>query len=276
MRRWPFLLPLIPALAACAAPRVLALAYLVPAAPVVEYLVGDTAEIEVDAAGQSLALGMTSRARWRMEFAPSDGDRVQVTATLSELAARVTNPVTTAQTADESVVSGPVVFTLDPRGEATILSLPTLSPPAAFQVVSGARIAHAFFPGLPGRVVSAGDSWVDTVAYASEEGEARTSIRTVMEYTVVGDTLVGSRRYLLVRATGTSESSSSGAISGAEFSQIVAGTTDGHFLWDSTAGVLHSLEYLSDLTGTMQVAIVPLPLGVRVRGTLRVMRSEGR
>ena len=275
MRRWPLLLPLLAPLAACAGAGagVPTLAYRVPVPPVVGYLVGDTVRVDVEAAGQGFELGMTASARWRMEFVPADAEHVQVTATLAELAARVANPVTTAQTADESVVSGPVVFTLDARGQATIVSLPTLSPPAAFQVVSGARIAHAFFPGLPGRVVSAGEGWVDTVAYSTQEGGAGVTVRMVMSYTAVGDTVVGRARYHLVRAQGTSEQSASGVISRTDFSQTVAGTTEGYFLWDSAAGILHSLEYRSDLSGTMRVAVLPVPLDVRVRGTFRIMRT---
>ena len=276
MRRWPLLLLLLAPLAACAGAgaRVPMLAYRVPVPPVVGYLIADTARVDVEAAGQGLGLGMVANARWRMEFLPADGDDMQVTATLLELAARVANPVTIAQTADESVVSGPVVFTMDPRGRATIVRLPTLSPPAAFQVVSGAKIAHAFFPGLPGRVVSEGEGWVDTVSYSTEEGAAGTTVRMVMNYTAVGDTVVGGAIYLLVRANGTSEQSASGVISRTDFSQTVAGTTAGYFLWDNAAGVLHSLEYRSELSGTMQVAILPVPLDVRVSGTFRVMRTD--
>ena len=280
MRRWPLLLPLLAPLAACAGAgagagaRVPTLAYGVPVPPVVGYVVTDTARVDVEAAGQGFELGMSASARWRMEFVPADADDIQVTATLLELAARVANPVTIAQTADESVVSGPVVFTMDPRGRATIVSLPGLSPPAAFQVVSGAKIAHAFFPGLPGRVVSAGEGWVDTVSYVTDEGAAGTTVRMVMNYTAFGDTVVGGARYLLVRARGTSEQSASGVISRTDFSQNVAGTTAGYFLWDNAAGVLHSLEYRSELSGTMQVAILPVPLDVRVRGTFRIMRTD--
>ena len=277
MTRWPLLLPFLAPLAACVGVGggVPTLAYRVPSPPVVTYLVGDTARVDVDAAGQGFDLGMTSSARWRMEFVPDDGERVRVTATLSELAARVANPVTIGQTADESVLSGPVVFTLDPRGQANILSLPRLSPPAAFQVVSGAKIAHAFFPRLPGRLVSAGERWVDTVSYATEEGGAGMSVRTVMNYTAVGDTVVGRTRYMLVRATGTSEQSASGVISRTDFSQTVAGTTEGYFLWDDAAGILHSLDYRSDLRGTLEVAILSVQLDVRVRGIFRIMRADG-
>lgn len=277
MTRWPLPLLLLAPLAACAGAGggVPTLAYRVPVPPVVTYLVGDTALINVDVSGQDFDLGMTSSARWQMAFVSAEAEQVLVTATLSRLAARVANPVTIAQTADESVVSGPVVFTLDPRGRATIVSLPSLSPPAAFQVVSGAKIAHAFFPRLPGRVVSPGEAWVDTVSYTTEEGGAGTTARLVMSYTAVGDTVVGGDRFLLVRARGTSEQSASGVISNTNFSQTVAGTTEGHFLWDSSVGVLHALEYRSDLGGTLQVATLPAPLDVRVLGTFRITRTDG-
>ena len=279
MDRRPFLLVSMAVLAACAsvgpgsvAPRPPApLAYRVPNPPVSDYLVGDTAQVDLRAGGQEFPLRLSAASHWRMEFAPAERDQVKVTATLTQLAARISNPMTPDQTADASSVTGAVVFTLDGQGNSTIVSLPTAAAPTAAQFVSGAGIAYSFFPALPARAVAPGDTWSDTLSY-TDDGGAGTKVRSIVSYTVVGDTVVGNGRYLLVRNTGTSEQATSGEVSGTDFSQTVAGTTRGHFLWDTRLGVLHSLEYHSDLSGTMMLEIVPVPMDVHVIGLLRVER----
>ena len=271
---------LLPAafLAACAGPAAVApvpsppLAYRTPTPPTAEYLVGDTAQVDLQAAGQKFPLKLAASSHWRMEFRDTADDRLTVTASLLDLAARVSNPMTADQTADESSVSGAVVFTLDARGNSTIVSLPTSSAPAAAQFVSGAAIAYAVFPALPDRTVAPGDSWSDTLSFNEGTG-AGTNVRSVMTYTVVGDTLLGGASYLLVRTTGTSEQATSGEVSGTDFSQTVSGTTQGRFLWDTRLDMLHSLESQSDLSGTMMLSIVPVPMDVHIRGLLRVTRA---
>lgn len=265
---------------ACAGARVpeptaASLAYGVPAPPVLEYGIGDTARVELRAAGRSFPLSLAAASRWRMEFAP-EGARLRVTAHLTELAARITAPMAPPRTADASSVTGPVVFTMDARGHSSIVSLPTASAPAAAQFVGGAGIAHAFFPALPGRPVTPGDAWTDTLEY-SDGGAAGTRVRAVVGYAVAGDTMVEGTRHLLVRTRGTTEQTTSGEISDVEFSQSVSGTTEGWFLWNPAAGTLGELESRSELSGTMTLGIVPTPMEVEVRGLVRVRRlpSEG-
>ena len=248
------------------------LAYGVPRPAQVEYEVADSARAEIQAAGQSFGLDVAVAERWRMEFAAA-GAAVRINATLTDMQARMTNPLSAPQTADESSFSGALVFTLDPRGRSTVETLPTVTPAVA-QFLSGAGIAHTFFPRLPGRAVAAGERWTDTVAYASEEGGARIEVTTVTTYTVVGDSVADGASHLLVRTEGTTEQASAGTISGTDFHQEVRGTTGGHFLWDRTAGALHSSEVRSDLAGAMEVTIAPVPLDVRVRSTVRVRRAD--
>ena len=245
------------------------LAYRVPTPAAIRYTVGDSVRVQISAAGQSFALTAEARESWAMAFAPAR-EGVQVTAALTDLDARITNPMGPAQTADESIVKGAVVFTLDPRGRAAVERLPEVGQAAA-QFLTGARMAHAFFPRLPGRPVGAGDRWVDTVAYTSSEGGAETTVRTVTAYAVAGDTtLNGLSGLLLVRSTGTTEQSSTGSMGGTTFQQSVTGGTSGHFVWDREAHRLVSLWSDSDLTGSMEVSIAPIPLAVRVLAKVRV------
>jgi hypothetical protein len=231
----------------------------------------DTARVEIQAMGQSFALEGGARSDWRMEFR-SDSAGMRVTATLVDLDARMSNPLGPGQTVDESQVSGPVVFVLDPRGNPTVLSVPELGAGAA-QFFTGGTIANGFFPRLPGRVLAPGEGWVDTVSWTAEESGTSNTVRTVWTYTAAGDSLVGDSTYQLVRAAGATEQSSEGSLAGADFTQRVAGTVTGHFLWDPRAGILHASEYRSELSGESEVSIAPVPLAVRVRSVVRVTRT---
>ena len=168
-----------------------ALAYGVPAPALMDYLMGDTSRVEIRAADQSFPVDAAASERWRMEFAPA-GDGSRITATLVDFSGSLICPLTAPQTIDESALSGPLVFTLDRRGRATIETLPGVTP-AAVQLVSGAQIAHTFFPRLPGRAVTTtGESWVDTVAFTGEESGVRITSSYVTIYTGAADSLAGS------------------------------------------------------------------------------------
>jgi hypothetical protein len=252
------------------APAARALAYGVPVPPTLDYVSGDSARIEIAAAGQQFAVTANVRERWRMAFAAAPGG-TRVTATLTDMDARMTSPLSSPATADESAVTGPVVFTLDARGRVAVDSVPTIEPAVA-QFLNGYGIAHGFFPRLPGRPVASGQSWTDTVAYVTDEGGAKTTVESVTTFTAAGDSLVDGATYLLVRTQGSTRQESTGTIGGTSFTQKVGGTTSGQFLWDAAAGTLEELVYGSELTGTMDVAISPVPLDVTITSSIRQRR----
>jgi hypothetical protein len=271
-------LPLLPLLAlmGCAgsgrAAPPAALAYRMPRTATADYVSGDSARIQIEAGGQRFAVSADVQQTWRMAFAAAE-QGVRVTATLTGMQGTLQAPMSRPQTADQSAVQGPVVFTLDPRGRATVERLPTIKPAVA-QFLSGAGIAQGFFPRLPGRAAGPGQSWTDTVGYTTDESGAKTTVQSITTYTVAGDSTVGKATYLLVRTAGTTRQTSGGTLAGTEFSQDVQGTTTGHFLWDRAAGLLRELEYHGSLTGTMRVAIAPAPLPVTVSTVIRARRVE--
>jgi hypothetical protein len=231
----------------------------------------DTVRVELEALGQSFAIEGGARSEWRMEFAPDSGG-IRVAAALLDLDARMSNPLGPGRTVDESVVSGSVVFVLDALGNSRIVSVPELNPEAA-QFFTGSTIANGFFPRVPGRPVAPGESWGDTVSYSGDQTVAESSVRTVWTYTAAGDTAAEGSTYQLVRARGRTEQSSGGEVAGAGFTLGVSGEVIGHFLWDEAAGLLHSSEYRSDLSGEAELSIAPAPLAVRVRSVVRVTRT---
>ncbi len=274
MRPRPLSPILLAVLAGCAlgGPRPPApLDYRVPTPDTLVYVAADTARVEMDAGGRSYRVEVASAATWAMAFEPvgGDGGGVRVTATLQALEGTVDNPVTGASRADASGVEGPLVFTLGPRGRATLERQPTVEG-SARRVFSAASVVHDFFPGLPGGPVPAGATWADTVTYAMDEADGKVSARVTLTYVAAGDTLVDGRRHLRVRFQGREERRVRGDAGGAEYVQEVAGTVEGAFLWDRERSALASLERSEALSGTMTVPSLGAPLPVRVRAVTRI------
>ena len=174
----PLLCALAGALGGCAGPSLPVpppgLAYRLPSPPTLGYRMADTVRVEIQALGQSFAVEGGARSDWRMEYEP-DPRGVRVTATLVDLDARMSNPLGPGQLVDESQVTGPVVFTLGPRGNPDVVSFPRIEARAA-QFFTGGTIAQGFFPRLPGRSLVPGEGWVDTVSYSAAEAGAQTTV----------------------------------------------------------------------------------------------------
>lgn len=249
-----------------------ALAYGLPQPATVRYQTGDTALMDIDAGGQNMQATVSSGATFGTTFARAP-EGVRVTLTVEDLDARVSSPAGSAS-ADESGIGGPVVFDLDRRGGATVVSQPTVTGPTGefFQPLS---LAHGFFPRLPGRAAALGESWTDTIRVEGEQGEGSLDQTTVATYTVAGDTLVRGRSMVRIDVTGTVRTSSRGVTMGMDFTQNLNGTVRGWVLWDQGRGLLVESYTETDGRGSMEVAMAPFPLGVRMRGQSRVRLLEG-
>lgn len=274
--RSPFLSASLLVLGACAGggpASPAGLAYAVPDPAAVTYMSGDTATMDIDAGGQSMQARVQVTKTLGASFARA-ADGVQVTLTVEDLDGRMSNPAGPAVTADEKAVDGPLVFTLDRKGSAEIVSQPKVSQ-AGQTFVQPLVLAHSFFPRLPGRGVSPGDSWTDTVSVDGPQGEGTVSATTVVTYTAVGDTVVGGRSLLRIDMTGDTDQTASGLIAGMDFSQTAKGKVSGWVLWDMRRGLMVETFTDSDLRGSMDVSAAPFPLGMRVRERGHVKLAEG-
>lgn len=199
---------------------------------------------------------------------------VQVTLTVQDMVASMTNPMASAS-ADESGISGPLVMNLDRRGAVTVVSQPQVSETAS-QFFQPLNLAHAMFPRLPGRAASVGESWTDTIRYEGAQGPASVSVVSVMTYTLVGDTVVDGHSLVKLDLKGTSESSAGGITTGMDFKQSVTGTLSGWVLWDQGRGLMVESYGDMDGRGTMEVSAAPFPLGLRVRAQSKVRLQPGK
>lgn len=260
--------------AACgtATPSPPGLAYALPDPAVLTYESGDTADMDIDAQGQSMQARASSTMTLEVSFTRSE-QGIRASADIRELEARQSTPLGTTR-ADASGIEGPVVFDLDRRGVSTVVSLPEVSGEAV-QFVQPLAIAHTMFPRLPGRATDPGDTWTDTVRFEGEQSGGRVSSHSVIEYTVAGDTAVGGRALVRIDFEGTSEVSANGTMSGNDFVQNLSGGASGFFLWDPQRGLLLESRSRGDARGSMEVSAAPFPLTVRVRSKGVVRLREG-
>ena len=235
-----------------------ALAYRLPAEAEVRYLVTDTAVISIEALGQSLALDVGSAGLYAVSFARA-GEGLMVTVGVEDLDATLGVPMAGPMTFDETSVTGELAFTLGRRGEVTVVSTPEIDA-AARQLVPPERMAHSFFPTLPGRAVSAGERWVDTVAFENEQDGGQ---RTILEYAVVGDTVVSGATLLHITFAGTSELSQALAMQGTEIEQRTNLDIEGDVLWDLQRGLMVERSTRMSGRGTVRTPLLPGELPTR-------------
>lgn len=261
------------ALAGCAGGSAApALAYRLPSPAEATYVAGDTLAIEINALGQTLNLDIGSTALFDVAFVRS-GDGVTATLRVRDLRADVSLPMVGPMSVDEAIVQGDLVVSLDRQGNATILESPQVEE-AASAFFAGPSIAHSFFPGLPGRAVSAGDSWVDTVTFSEDGDTGASSQSSITTYTVVGETVRDGRSLLEITLTGTTEMRQTMALQGTEIQQQTNLAVEGHVLWDAQSGRMVERRTFSSGTGTVRVQLAPAPLPTRVqsRSWVRLQR----
>lgn len=238
------------------------LAYGLPSPATVVYVSGDTANMDIDAGGESMQARTTGRATMTTAFTRAP-DGVQVSLEVTDLDGRVSTPMSSAS-ADENGITGPLVFTMDRRGAVTVVSQPELTEEAS-QFFSPVALANGFFPRLPGRGVQVGDQWTDTITFEGAQGPGQVKGVNILTYTVAGDTVVDGRSAVKLDVTGTAEMSATGVITGMDFTQTLKGSTNGWVLFDMGRSLMVESYADGDVRGSMEVSAAPFPLGVRVR-----------
>lgn len=268
----------LPLLAACAAgsgggsdSTPAALAFSLPDQPVLTYTQADTGEVMLDMGGQVLSMDIRTDAVMDLEFAEAD-DGLQVTASWRELDASMSSQMMAPQRGDETDVDGPLVFTLGPRGEAEVVRTPEIAEGLG-QLVSPTQTALGFFPRLPGTPPTPGMTWTDTIRYDVDEGGVKQTVRTLVNYTVVGDTLVAGRTLLKVDMDGSQSIQAEARQQGMRTYQDMSGAVGGFFLWDLATGTMEYQFGEVDMSGTMDLEAAPYPLDMRVSAVSHVTRS---
>lgn len=231
------------------------------------YSYADTTSVQVSVMGQSMELSQHGVAEFDVEFEET-ASGVGIVLSIRSLSALLNQPMGAPVRVDESMVSGDLAFALNRVGDPTVSRRPEVSDEAS-QMVSGLRLAHSFFPALPGRAALPGESWVDSVSYSGEDGPGVRTEASVLEYTVVGDTVIDGRALLRIDMVGTATISNAMAIAGMDIQQASEMVVTGYVLWDLQSGipVEHYREAIG--SGEVQVPISPFPLPIEVRTSTR-------
>lgn len=270
-------LSILPFLAACAgggmdtgAARPATLAYAMPDEGMLTFAQSDTAQLVMDMGGQVLSMDIRNDGVMDMEFSPAGGG-MQVSTTWRELEASQRSQMTPPVTLSVDDLDEPLVFTLAPTGGGELVSAPDL-PAGTEQLLSMEGMARAFFPGLPGTPPEVGMTWSDTVLVERTGAGMNVSNRSVLDYTVRGDTTVAGRTLLKVDMNGRQEVSASGTQQGMNMEQDLSGGLSGFFLWDLADGMMHYQYTETDLAGVIDVDAAPIPFDVSLNGVSHVRR----
>ena len=217
--------------------------------------------IEVPLMG-SVEVLLGQRATLGLAFEPHE-DGVRVTAEVREFSGRITSPFGAPVTASESDVEGVLVFTVDRRGRARVVSTPEVSGAAA-AIFSGDVLAHELLPLLPPGDVSVGTSWTDTIRYAGGS-DMSLDVTWIGTSTLMGDTTVAGTVLTLVRTSAEIAIAGDLVMDGTKVRREVAGPETGFYLWDASRKTVVLYEVTRDLVGEVEADIAPLPLRVSAR-----------
>lgn len=248
------------------------LAYGMPSSADAVYSYGDTTVVEVNALGQRMELGLRGSAVYDVRFSPASNG-VDVRMSVRSLSASVMSPMGSPPSASERDVDGELVFSLDRLGNATVVSEPVVSEVAS-QVASGLVVANGFFPGLPGRTVMPGESWVDTISYTGSDAAGSRTEHSIFRYSVRGDSIIAGRAYLAITLDGTSEVSNEMDLGGMAISQSSEVVLEGLVLWDVQNNRLFEASRSGTGRGTVSVPVAPIPLPIEISTTQRA-RLQG-
>lgn len=201
------------------------------------------------------------RAVDELRFAPS-ADGVTETAVIKQMSGGLSMP--TMSMPIDLGEQAPVEFTMGPAGvdpaELTRAraSLGMPSPGVDVYARVGSSMAAARLVALPGRTLSIGESWVDTVRLSPEDAQFLEGFAIEMLMTTrgtyAGDTVVDGRLLNILRIASETTAKGSGTLQGVEFRQEMTTTSEATVLWDSA---LHIPRFSDAVARTQAESVVP-------------------
>ncbi|MEZ4424703.1 MAG: hypothetical protein R3E98_14935 [Gemmatimonadota bacterium] len=235
-----------------------ALSIRMPPAAEASFVKNDTVVVEVDTGVMgTIAINGHSDATVGLSFT-EDPAGFRATARYEALQAAMDNPMGGTSQIGTSDVEGTLVFTVGPRGEASVHERFQVEGQAA-QMVGNVSLAHEFFLRLPDRSVGVGDSWVDTLTVDETMEGVRNTNTTVTRYAITGDTTVAGTRLLRITTESDVEMVAEGTMQGMSMSQTLSGTSSGWLLWDPQAALLQESWSSGELSGAMVVDMPGAP-----------------
>lgn len=220
----------------------------------------------------NIEISTAASATAEVAFAPK-GPNVEATIRVTDFEGASTNSATgTKSTATESEIGGSAVLIVTAGGDATITSLPTLSP-VIQRAGMNPNFFRWFFIPLPAAPVKPGAVWTDTLRTTDDAAGTTVSIDVVVTSTFVRDTVVNGRTLALISTSSQRSVNISGNSEGVQISQKLSGPGSGSAMWDVERRLLVQRSESWQLNGTFdlpQMGISGLPIAARSGVNLRL------
>lgn len=197
------------------------------------------------------ALQSTSELR----FASRDG-KIVVTATLKGMSGALSSPMgSMPMNAGEGT---PIEITFDGMGPdpETLGIGPGMTGMGGspVEMIASTRTVAGLIR-LPGRELSLGQTWTDTLSFSPEVEGMTMNITAVIDGTYESDSVVDGRTLNVLRITSELTSKSTGNVQGMDVTQDMKSTTHELVLWDSA---LHSVVFRDGVSRTNMDMFMPL------------------
>lgn len=253
------------------------LAYRAPPAWANYYTVADTAVFTVDSGAMGrMVVAAAYAGTARLELVDAEDGLFRATVSFPTFQGSFRAAPDAVQEVDERDIRGEFTVRVGPRGRTDLVAQPFLTE-AALEVTGAESLVRPLFVQLPGRPAAPGDVWVDTIVSIEDAGDMRSEVRAVVTSTLVGDTVIGERKFLLVRTRADNRLEMEGRSGGVLVRQELSGTTAGTVVWDDELHMLVARREDGRLTGTLAMpgaGVDALPMAAAVRRTVLLQTAE--
>jgi hypothetical protein len=249
------------------------LAYGLPTPGPLCYAVADTARFTVDSGAMGrMSVSAAYAAAVELELGAGQ-DAMEARVRVHWLRGGFEPQSQPAQAVDASDLAGEFRLTLDARGRTEVVASPVLTP-RLLDVTSAESMVRPLFVQLPGRPAGVGDAWTDTIVSVDDGPDARSTVRTVITTTILGDTVMDGRTLLRLWTRAENRMEMEGRSGGVLVRQLLTGTTDGTVLWDPHFRMLVERSETGSLAGTLAMptaGVADVPLSATVRRHVRLL-----
>ena len=253
------------------APAPAPMAYALPGPASARYIVTDSTTFDA----QMVRTEITTRSVVDMRLQPEPDAATRVRATVVDFDGTFANRTTGATTSvDESGAAGEFSFRLDPRGQVTEFTRPSLAPDFQ-QVGRGGEFMRTPFVRLPGALVTVGATWTDTLTSEEESEGIRTRTRSIVTSTWTRDTLDAGRTLRVIESSTHTTVEVDGEIQGMTMSQRLEGSSTALSFWDPAPRLVVRRRSSGELAGSMTLPQVgSLPVRVRLASSAELVPAS--
>ena len=234
------------------------------------YMVADSTLMSMQTPMGPMEMTEVVRATLTVSF-EADPAGFRATAEVTEFTGSVGNSQMGTRTIGSSAVGGAIVAVVGPAGLVELVDTPDRSREAS-QFTIFEELGYDLFPPMPAKVVSAGDSWTDTVTLSSTTGGARTSSTSIRTFTVGEVVVVEDRSLQMIGVSATVEVSMEMEQGRMAMEQSFSGTQTGNFFWDAEAGLPRAAQLQNEFTGEAKMGRAP-PAAITVKRIQRIWRE---